>query len=1110
MGLNDGNGVPKIMVFRPTLEEMKDFSKYVEKMEAQGANKAGLAKIIPPPEWCPRKGGYDDDYVNDMVIKAPIMQVVNGRQGLYQQYNIQKKALTVREFKKAAESSRYRTPDYFDYEDLERKYWKNVTYNPAIYGADVPGTLYDPDVKEFNINHLNTILDLVNDSYGIKIMGVNTAYLYFGMWKTTFAWHTEDMDLYSINYLHFGAPKSWYAIPPEHGRRLERLAAGFFPCSNKNCSSFLRHKMTLISPQVLKQYSIPFNKITQEPGEFMITFPYAYHAGYNHGYNCAESTNFALPRWVEYGKRATKCLCRSDSVKISMETFVKKFQPDRYELWLQGKDIGPHPEDPSHICAAPRPTDYELEVMSKVKTSKSKRHPPYKMDSYEDSDTEEYSDSDCDDSNKVTSVVTKAAKKSFESSNSSVNDEVKSYLKITPPDLMEPVKNLKSRGVPKKKKKTSSSIIPPHLMTHSYAKPACTNPPTLLNSLSWPTVTMPSVPNDVSQMLNKLFTPPSSSQTPDVSKASSNAESQSSFSESQGVQTSYSSVPPPPPPLQIKQNKTQHLESVDNGSHRWIPPPPPLKQLHTPTLAEFNSFNFSMDYNYASSPDLKHFTDNTNSLQLQPLLPESKNYSENSCIEEKKILEEPIVLDDYTIQHSVVIPSGKAEAWTSTDDLLVNDIIVRTRSVQASELLKLVCSGTPNSDLNQLLKCVPIPIHLYQHLPYNYFGEQLFNASISTIYPHCAVCILLRKFEISNDWLEAQKTIPKSSPVLIPNAAFAFKVIDQNTTLDEIGSSPLMVCSDCKVCVHEVCYGVVNNRNDGYEGNWKCDRCRLKRHGIHCSLCPFRGGALKQAEDANVWVHITCALMQPDAKFKNGITKSPIEINGVKKTKGINNLRCFYCQKANNRLADYIMGYCIQCYKAPKCIISFHVTCAHIAGIVFEASDWPDPIRAYCQKCTSHTLKRIAAENEGDDIEINTKVIARHRNRRYYEATVIGKSTEIRHHVHFVDNSFTENVRTSDIISHEWSESNPIEIGDQVQVNWNKDRLTGKYSGNHSIYVYTLLFEDNSRCKARRKDFYLHTEKLPKRVEQKLSQATDQKHNALFQKSEKTAKLLKD
>ena len=94
--------------------------------------------------------------------------------------------------------------------------------------------------------------------------------------------------------------------------------------------------MTVISPMVLKNHSIPYNKIVQEAGEFMITFPYGYHAGFNHGFNCAESTNFASPRWVEYGKRATQCNCRPDMVKISMDTFVKRFQPERYDLWLQG------------------------------------------------------------------------------------------------------------------------------------------------------------------------------------------------------------------------------------------------------------------------------------------------------------------------------------------------------------------------------------------------------------------------------------------------------------------------------------------------------------------------------------------------------------------------------------------------------------------------------------------------------------------------------------------------------------------------------------------------------------------------------------------------------
>uniref|UniRef100_A0A8C2IGS7 [histone H3]-trimethyl-L-lysine(9) demethylase n=1 Tax=Cyprinus carpio TaxID=7962 RepID=A0A8C2IGS7_CYPCA len=327
-----------IMTFYPTIEEFKNFSRYIAYIESQGAHKAGLAKIVPPKNWKPRRS-YDD--IDDLLIPAPIQQVVTGQSGLFTQYNIQKKAMTVKEFRKTANSDKFCSPRYDDFEELERKYWKNLTFNPPIYGADVNGTLYDPDVKEWNVGHLNTILDTVEHDSGITIEGVNTPYLYFGMWKTTFAWHTEDMDLYSINYLHFGEPKSWYCVPPEHGKRLERLAKGFFPGSSQNCEAFLRHKMTLISPSILKKYGIPFEKITQEAGEFMITFPYGYHAGFNHGFNCAESTNFATRRWIDYGKQAILCSCRKDMVKISMEVFVRKFQPERYELWLAGKDNAP-------------------------------------------------------------------------------------------------------------------------------------------------------------------------------------------------------------------------------------------------------------------------------------------------------------------------------------------------------------------------------------------------------------------------------------------------------------------------------------------------------------------------------------------------------------------------------------------------------------------------------------------------------------------------------------------------------------------------------------------------------------------------------------------------
>ena len=32
-------------------------------------------------------------------------------------------------------------------------------------------------------------------------------------------------------------------------------------------------------------------------------------------------------------------------VRISMDSFVKKFQPERYEMWKLGQDRAPHPED---------------------------------------------------------------------------------------------------------------------------------------------------------------------------------------------------------------------------------------------------------------------------------------------------------------------------------------------------------------------------------------------------------------------------------------------------------------------------------------------------------------------------------------------------------------------------------------------------------------------------------------------------------------------------------------------------------------------------------------------------------------------------------------------
>lgn len=53
-------------------------------------------------------------------------------------------------------------------------------------------------------------------------------------------------------------------------------------------------------------------------------------------------------------------------VKISMDTFVKRFQPDKYDDWINGSDVAPHPEDPpSSAKPAPLPSDQDILVNKK-------------------------------------------------------------------------------------------------------------------------------------------------------------------------------------------------------------------------------------------------------------------------------------------------------------------------------------------------------------------------------------------------------------------------------------------------------------------------------------------------------------------------------------------------------------------------------------------------------------------------------------------------------------------------------------------------------------------------------------------------------------------------
>eukprot|EP00197_Chlamydomonas_leiostraca_P012290 CAMPEP_0202869650 /NCGR_PEP_ID=MMETSP1391-20130828/12572_1 /ASSEMBLY_ACC=CAM_ASM_000867 /TAXON_ID=1034604 /ORGANISM="Chlamydomonas leiostraca, Strain SAG 11-49" /LENGTH=376 /DNA_ID=CAMNT_0049549991 /DNA_START=57 /DNA_END=1184 /DNA_ORIENTATION=- len=339
-------------VLKPTMEDMMSmtFEEYITKHELKIA-KAGVCKIVAPMQWVPRKQGYRN--LSHMRIERPIRQHASGSRGLYRMILMEAPAMTVPEFEAQATDKdnlpNSRAGEKLDDADLERKFWANLSLRPPLYGADVAGSLCDPQCRGWNLRKLDTVLSSVLKENGFSLPGVNEPYLYFGMYRSVFAWHTEDLDLYSVNYLHFGANKQWYVVPPEHRTRFEQVVKQMLPEVFKHCPEFLRHKELLISPQLLDLHQVPYIRLTQGPREFVINYPGAYHAGFNTGYNCAESLNFATKRWIPIGARAGVCRCNPDSVKIDMRLF-RHLVPARQlpaELLVDTSDEEEESEEPS-------------------------------------------------------------------------------------------------------------------------------------------------------------------------------------------------------------------------------------------------------------------------------------------------------------------------------------------------------------------------------------------------------------------------------------------------------------------------------------------------------------------------------------------------------------------------------------------------------------------------------------------------------------------------------------------------------------------------------------------------------------------------------------------
>ncbi|KAG5004418.1 hypothetical protein JHK86_028557 [Glycine max] len=207
-------------------------------------------------------------------------------------------------------------------ENIEGEYWRMVE-SPTeeievLYGADletgifgsgfpskssqVGSASHEQYIKSgWNLNNFARLPGSLLSHESCDISGVLVPWLYVGMCFSSFCWHVEDHHLYSLNYMHWGAPKMWYGVPGKDACKLEEAMRKHLPELFEEQPDLLHKLVTQLSPSILKSKGVPVYRCIQNPGDFVLTFPRAYHSGFNCGFNCAEAVNVAPVDWLPHG-----------------------------------------------------------------------------------------------------------------------------------------------------------------------------------------------------------------------------------------------------------------------------------------------------------------------------------------------------------------------------------------------------------------------------------------------------------------------------------------------------------------------------------------------------------------------------------------------------------------------------------------------------------------------------------------------------------------------------------------------------------------------------------------------------------------------------------------
>ncbi|XP_028266723.1 lysine-specific demethylase 5B-B isoform X2 [Parambassis ranga] len=195
-------------------------------------------------------------------------------------------------------------------EDVTVEYGADIASKEFGSGFPVPNGKFKVSPADekylkcgWNLNNLAMMNPSVLTHVTADICGMTLPWLYVGMCFSSFCWHIEDHWSYSINYLHWGEPKTWYGAPGFAAEQLEAVMKKLAPELFESQPDLLHQLVTIMNPNTLMAHGVPIYRTNQCAGEFVITFPRAYHSGFNQGFNFAEAVNFCTVDWMPLGRQ---------------------------------------------------------------------------------------------------------------------------------------------------------------------------------------------------------------------------------------------------------------------------------------------------------------------------------------------------------------------------------------------------------------------------------------------------------------------------------------------------------------------------------------------------------------------------------------------------------------------------------------------------------------------------------------------------------------------------------------------------------------------------------------------------------------------------------------